>query len=40
MRATLYGLRMERTIELDAGETLDLHEEEVGRAVLIIGGPR
>lgn len=40
MRATLYGLRMERPIELDAGATLDLHEAEVGSAVLIVGGPR
>jgi hypothetical protein len=40
MRATLYAPGMKRTVELDAGETLDLNEEEVGRAVLIVGGPQ
>lgn len=42
MRATIYDFdrELERVVELEAGEVLELREAEVGRAVLIAGGPR
>lgn len=42
MGATLYGFDndLERPVELEAGETLELREADVGRAVLVVGGPR
>jgi len=41
MRATIYALSApQRAVDLEAGATLDLHQADVGPAVLIVGGPR